>query len=429
MITFLFQLMIPVALMFFRFNRRPYFIARLIGFGVLFFGLSALYYSPTAIPFLPVSVGYFTYYLLGYLFAFLYAWLCFDMPIFNTLFFCFVSFLVQNLAHHIFELIMRISGVPAGSEYGKIGYLFALAGVYAVIYAVYFFVYIRRMQPEDFKELPKTSTLTVAGTFLLVMIILGVFVRHIRNDLFTASIIAIGYEIYSVILDLLIIGLQFGVFRTGRLREQNAELESRMRREAQYYDTAKANMELINIKCHDLKHQIAALGSMKDESERKSSIDELGQAIMIYDSIAKTGNDALDCLLTEKGMYSQSKNINFTYMADGKLLSDMKYGDIYSLFGNAIDNAFESVLRTQDVSRRVVGLKVFERGGQKCIHIENWCEKPPVMSNGLPVTSKKDDGHGFGMKSILYIVKKYGGNLTVSYANNMFALDILLPVK
>ena len=168
---------------------------------------------------------------------------------------------------------------------------------------------------------------------------------------------------------------------------------------------------------------------MKDESERKSSIDELGQAIMIYDSIAKTGNDALDCLLTEKGMYCQSKNINFTYMADGKLLSDMKYGDIYSLFGNAIDNAFESVLRTQDVSRRVVGLKVFERSGQKCIHIENWCEKPPVMSNGLPVTSKKDDGHGFGMKSILYIVKKYGGNLTVSYANNMFALDILLAVK
>ena len=162
-------------------------------------------------------------------------------------------------------------------------------------------------------------------------------------------------------------------------------------------------MELINIKCHDLKHQIAALGSMKDESERKSSIDELGQAIMIYDSIAKTGNDALGCLLTEKGMYSQSKNINFTYMADGKLLSDMKYGDIYSLFGNAIDNAFESVLKTQDVSRRVVGLKVFERGGQKCIHIENWCENPPVMSNGLPVTSKKDDGHGFGMKSILYI--------------------------
>ncbi len=36
MITFLFQLMIPVALMFFRFNRRPYFIARVIGFGVLF---------------------------------------------------------------------------------------------------------------------------------------------------------------------------------------------------------------------------------------------------------------------------------------------------------------------------------------------------------------------------------------------------------
>ncbi len=429
MITFFFQLVIPVALMFFRFQKRRYFVLRVIGFGLLFFGLSALFYSPTAIPFLPPQVGYFLYYLLGYVFAFLYAYLCFDIPASNVLFFCLASFLVQNLAHHIFELIMRIIGVAAGSEYDRIEWLSILTAVYAVIYAIYFFVYIRRLQPEDFLNLQKTSTLAVAGAFLLVMVVLGIFVRHIRTDLFSAAIIAIGYELYSIILDFLIIGLQFGVFRNSRLRESNTELERRLEREAQYYDTAKANMDLINIKCHDLKHQIAALATMSDETERKSSIDELKQAIMIYDGIAKTGNDALDCLLTEKGLYCQHSGITFSYIADGAGLNAMKYGDIYALFGNALDNAFESVMQSDEQNKRVVALKVFERGGQTCIHIENYCEKPPKLSDGLPVTTKKGEGHGFGMKSIRYIVKKYGGNFTVRFENNIFSLDILLPLS
>ena len=336
---------------------------------------------------------------------------------------------MQNLAHHIFELIMRVIGVSAGSEYDKIEWLLVLAAVYVAIYAVYFFVYIRRLQPEDFQNLQKTSTLAVAGAFLLVMVILGIFVRHIRTDLFSAAVVAIGYELYSVILDFLIIGLQFGVFRNSRLMENNTELERRLEREAQYYDTANTNMDLINIKCHDLKHQIAALANMSDESERKSSIDELKQAIMIYDSVAKTGNDALDCLLTEKGLYCQSNGITFSYMADGAGLNYMKYGDIYALFGNALDNAFESVMKADDRNKRVVALKVFERGGQTCIHIENYCEKPPQISDGLPVTTKKGEGHGFGMKSIRYIVKKYGGNFTVRCESNMFSLDILLPLS
>ena len=429
MIMFFFQLIIPVALMFFRFQKRRHFLLRVIGFGILFFGLSALFYSPAAIPFLPLQVGYFVYYLTGYVFAFLYAYLCFDIPVSNVLFFCLASFLVQNLAHHIFELIMRVIGVSAGSEYDKIEWLLVLAAVYVAIYAVYFFVYIRRLQPEDFQNLQKTSTLAVAGAFLLVMVILGIFVRHIRTDLFSAAVVAIGYELYSVILDFLIIGLQFGVFRNSRLMENNTELERRLEREAQYYDTAKTNMDLINIKCHDLKHQIAAVANMSDESEIKSSIDELKQAIMIYDSVAKTGNDALDCLLTEKGLYCQSNGITFSYMADGAGLNYMKYGDIYALFGNALDNACESVMKADDRNKRVVALKVFERGGQTCIHIENYCEKPPQISDGLPVTTKKGEGHGFGMKSIRYIVKKYGGNFTVRCESNMFSLDILLPLS
>lgn len=41
-------------------------------------------------------------------------------------------------------------------------------------------------------------------------------------------------------------------------------------------------------------------------------------------------------------------------MMEGKLLSFMKQSDIYSLFGNAVDNAIKAVERLSDEDRKSV---------------------------------------------------------------------------
>ena len=48
------------------------------------------------------------------------------------------------------------------------------------------------------------------------------------------------------------------------------------------------------------------------------------------------------------------------------------------------------------------------------------------FKDGLPVTTKEDKTvHGFGMRSIAMIVKKYGGELTTSVTREIFHLNIL----
>lgn len=425
MITFFIQLLIPLALMFYRFKRRKHFVVKIIVFGAIFCGISIAWRSINYLPFVPDKLEYYIYYLTGYTLAFIYTLICFEMPVFDLLFFVVAAFLVQNFSHHAFELLMRLMGVPISMEYGNFMYLFILGMIYAIVYTLFFFVFMKRLKQEDFTRLPKGYTLIVAVVFLLVMIILGVYVKHIRSDLLSISAVGIGYELYSVTLVILIIGLQFGLFDKGRLKSSNEELELRLEREAKYYEIARANMEQINIKCHDLKHQIAALTSMRDAEERRSCIAELQEAVDIYSSIAKTGNAALDCVLTDKGMYCQRNKITFTVIADGDCLANIKYGDIYSLFGNAMDNAIESVMKEAE-GKRIIGLRVQERSGMVSVHLENYFSGTLHISDGFPVTSKKGD-HGFGLKSIRYIVDKYDGNLTISVKNNMFNLDILLP--
>ncbi len=60
---------------------------------------------------------------------------------------------------------------------------------------------------------------------------------------------------------------------------------------------------MINIKCHDIKNQIATLGSRVSQEE----IRELERAVNIYDMAFKTGNEALDVLMVEKLMYAKIK--------------------------------------------------------------------------------------------------------------------------
>lgn len=66
------------------------------------------------------------------------------------------------------------------------------------------------------------------------------------------------------------------------------------RQQKEHYRIAKENIDIINRKCHDLKHQIAALRDMCTKEEREKYIEEIQDSIQIYEAMVKTGNDVLD---------------------------------------------------------------------------------------------------------------------------------------
>jgi sensor histidine kinase regulating citrate/malate metabolism len=53
-----------------------------------------------------------------------------------------------------------------------------------------------------------------------------------------------------------------------------------------------------------------------------------------------------------------------------------------------------------------------------CIDVRNTYQTEPVFYQGLPVT--KEQGHGFGTKSMIHIVEKYGGVYQFSVKDGWF---------
>ena len=208
--------------------------------------------------------------------------------------------------------------------------------------------------------------------------------------------------------------------------EKKTILQLLKAREAQY-EFSKENIEMIQKKSHDLKHQLRALERISDE-ERKEKIREARETIDFYDAVVKTGHEALDIILTEKSVFCQNRKIRLSCTIHTSHLDAMEVIDLYTLLGNALDNAIEGVERLPLEEQRVISLTIRDQGEMVYILLENYYDGEASFVDGLPVTRKGDaQDHGFGVKSMREIVLRYGGEFRIFTQGQVFSLEILIP--
>jgi hypothetical protein len=213
-----------------------------------------------------------------------------------------------------------------------------------------------------------------------------------------------------------------------RLQREVEVLDNVLHRQYNQYKKFRGSIELLNHKYHDLKHQIAVIRAESDPVKKESYLAEMDQALKVYSTHIDTGNKVLDIVLTEKALYCTEQDITLTCVADGVLLNFMEAMDICTIFGNALDNAIESVRKLNDVEKRLIRVAVYAQNDMLMLRFENYTEEPLIFENGLPATTKQDKNyHGYGIKSILHTAEKYSGNMTIHHENNWFIMRVLIP--
>ena len=196
------------------------------------------------------------------------------------------------------------------------------------------------------------------------------------------------------------------------------------------YAVTQETIEIINRKCHDLKHQIHAILNTGAQKDRDDYLKEIDKAVEIYDTAVSTGNTALDTVLMEKGLCCRMHDIQWTCMVDGACLDNIDPADLYAMFGNALDNAITAVMPIQDVNKRIISVTQSIQGDLSVVQVRNYYEGALCFENGLPRTSRQNrEKHGYGMKSMRYTAEKYGGSINVDGSGQIFTLSILLPMS
>ena len=282
----------------------------------------------------------------------------------------------------------------------------AAAGTYAVIYLFYTALNAASKYVMESLILPVSAYPDLQGTYrALQFYLVGILL------LFDVSMTVVMWYIYQ---------------QVSMRAEREIIIRLAKERESQY-EFSRENIDMINRKTHDLKHQLQALALATDD-ERRKQIEETERTIGFYDAVVKTGNEALDILLTEKSVYCANRQIRLSCMVNTKQLSKIGLVDLYTLLGNALDNAIESVERIGDPQRKVISLSILDQGSMLYIQLENYYEGTLDMRDGLPRTRKKDvEDHGYGLKSIISIAHSYGGKALVRTEGQIFYLEIMIP--
>ena len=441
-LEFILEMTVFCALTSCRLQRARYFALRVVcgmaGMAAAGFGISFFYAA-----FGTTVWGRIAVYIVLFLLFTGYMRLCFDEPYKIVLFCCSYAYAAQNLVYKLFLFFWSIGEefrlYDGWGNYFELFYRLFYYLFFAAAAAAAYFLFIR----------PLTRRLSERQlnfrTFIISVIVLGITVilcsiddiffaklsdyRENRYENFDYFVLSQTGHAFSVVCCALVMMLISRTVERRELQEELSYLQYEMRQREQQYEISKDTIDLINVKCHDIKYKLGSLLAGQGQGS-ENAVSDLYESISIYDTKVSTGNDLLDVLLTEKSLYCEQHGITFSCLAQGEKLAFMDRGDLFCLFGNIIDNALEAVRGLPEREKRVINLSVKSKNDLLIVQEENYFGGQLSFKDGLPVTIKEDKNyHGFGTRSIRMIARKYGGELTTGVSGDVFHLNIIFSMS
>ena len=426
-LRFSMQLLMAEAFFVFRWPRKHHFVVRLfagfVGYGILATAVFTLLNQFKG----RNPIFYMIYYCSLFLLSLGIMKLSFQAKEKEILFAGVCGYAAQHIAFSISMMMQQVLGL---SLTGWMDFLWIRFLPYILVdFLLYFFI-LKRYDGKG--ELKDRDIRMIILSFSILMIVIFISVL-VDSSLFRADsgmIRNVICKLYAIFCCMLSIFIAFGLSRQNKITHENEMMENMLHNLKEQQKLSQETINIINIKCHDLKYRISKIAKIEDSESQKEYIESVKNTVAIYDNIYQTGNDALDLVLTEKSLLCEEHAIKWSSMIDGTVLNFMQTTDVYALFGNLFDNAIESVTKEPDKEKRIISTNISKKNQGYHIHMENYCANEVRFEDGLPVTTKADKNyHGFGVRSIKYIVEKYNGEMLMRYENHKFQVDILFPVK
>lgn len=362
------------------------------------------------------------FYLISFLLGLAIFLFCFEGNFFSALFSATVAYCLQHVSERLYEILkyLFLPTIPLW------GWFLLLTSMTALIYFLFYHIVLRKTDYTAFDTLMDHRVVLVSSSIMLSTAI------FLNVDLFyyfdmTNPNAKIGFCLtyaFSILTCIINLMLDFSMLKEKGAHYETERLQQLLESEKQHYEQERATMDLLNIKYHDIKHILNSISTSKDNEVIESMRKSLGE----YESIVKTGNEAIDAILTSKSQYCKNKGIKFSCLLDGSALDHISNYELYALFENAIDNAINAAILCDD-DKRVIAISETEQGDFVLLKVMNYFRGPLKFSDGLPQAVKGMDYHGFGMKSMKMIAEKYDGRISVVTKDDLFILQIFLPAK
>lgn len=344
---------------------------------------------------------------------------CYGCDIIGAVFCSMCGYCLQHVANRLHLVVWLAIGSRWEWLRGPSVYLF-LAAVYVVGYQAF---KKRSGGVMNAIRVDAVGQLIISAIALFAMNIVEM-IQFLYQPPAEVAIVNMSGPIMAVLFACITLMLEYNLLSYKTTETERNTLKEIVQEKRNQTEFEKKMIETVNINAHDLKYKVKD-GALLQDAQR-----DIEQAVDEYDTALHTGNEALDIILSKKKRDCLQRGVQLICIADGKRLDFMSESDIFTLFGNIMDNAIEGVERLEDPDERIIQLNIVGKNSFVRIREENYFRDGLLISGQTLITTKEDkEHHGYGMKSIALLVEKYGGHHKIETKENLFALDILLPIR
>lgn len=208
---------------------------------------------------------------------------------------------------------------------------------------------------------------------------------------------------------------------------KEAIIQNMAKEEEFVQELEKQQLEIRKIN-HNLNHILIILQSHLKQGEYKEALEYIDKNLDIhikaYQALTHTGMTMIDSTINHQIYQMKEQNIEYDEDITKILhLGSIVPDDLSLVLGLAFDNAREACEKVKD--QRKISLKLQSKQTHIIIHITN--SIPRGSHPYFHKTSKKDSvAHGYGVKGIKEIAKKYHGDVKYDVKDDCVILRIML---
>lgn len=263
------------------------------------------------------------------------------------------------------------------------------------------------------------SLITIFGLSMTIYIATRSTEKAVQLNAF---LITLAFLVLNILLYIMIVQ----VIKLQKDQYDKKALEEKISYEQKRYDEVTTMWSDIRKTQHDMKHQLAAINGYLEEQQYEECKEYVAKLLPNQSGqgkVLRSDNNVIDYIINAKlGNLKETVILVTGSIGD---ISDIEEADLASLLGNLLDNAVEAIA---DLDEKRIELTFAKQDASRVIICKNTIKDSVIKNNPNFITTKKDASvHGFGMKAIKRIVKKYEGLIDFFEVSNMFGVQIVLP--
>ena len=297
--------------------------------------------------------------------------------------------------------------------------LLALAAASALIAVAFFLKLPFHRYGKDLEQ----------GWLVIPTLLVFLLLSYILNNLSSPSTIIFclltALIAFAVLLRILMFSISLRT--TG---EQQRERQRQLEFQRRDYQAIRQKMELGRTYRHDMRHHFAALDGMLqrgDDENARLCIQKLCGMLSDLAPESWCSNAAIDAVLSF--YISSARDINCPVDTDIRLPSKFPFDELNLcvILANGLENAIHACRELPDGERWIRLAVALTENRRLTISIDNPCASQVHFdAEGFPISTRKGDSHGIGLRSIEAATKKYNGLFQCRCKAEQFHLRVVL---